>query len=166
MAESRNPDLVLHVVGTGNPAAVAAYRALAQREGVSAQVIFHGAVPHGDISTMMQAADLLFFTSIMEATSTVVLEAIEAELPVLSFNTCGFGPLVKAFAGETIEVTTPATAAKAFAKTINYLHQHPEQLSEISLGERHNRSGMTYQGKARATVEIYHRIARRTERAN
>ena len=57
---------------------------------------------HDKILKMMASSDLMFFTSIMEATSTVVLEAITVGLPILCFNTCGFGPIVKDFAGNKI----------------------------------------------------------------
>ena len=56
----------------------------------------------------MAESVFLFFTSIMEATLTVVLEAISVGLPVLCFNTCGLGPIVKDFAGITIELSNAA----------------------------------------------------------
>ena len=40
----------------------------------------------------------LFFTSVSEGTSSVVLESISNHLPVFCFNTCGFGPIVTLFA--------------------------------------------------------------------
>ncbi len=45
---------------------------------------------HEEINSIMQESDLFFFTSIMDATSTVVMEAIQNRLPVVCFDTCGF----------------------------------------------------------------------------
>ena len=42
----------------------------------------------------MASSDWMFFTSIMEATSTVVLEAITVGLPILCFNTVSYTHLL------------------------------------------------------------------------
>ena len=85
----------LHICGTGNDDAVNEMKRMAEICGIASKCHWHGNVSHDKILKMMASSDLMFFTSIMEATSTVVLEAITVGLPILCFNTCGFGPIVK-----------------------------------------------------------------------
>ena len=84
--------------------------------------------------------------------------SITAGLPVLSFYTCGFGPLVRAFAGVAIDLTTPEESVAEFAAQINYLAAHPTVLSQISQAEIQNRSTLSWDSKARRMVEIYNDI--------
>lgn len=111
---------------------------------------------------LMRESDLFFFTSIYESTSTVVLEAISSGLPVLSFNTCGFGPLVKEFAGVAVELTTTKQSVNDFAKEINYLSSHREVLDKYSQAELDRRIMLSWKSKAEDVVGIYKKISTRT----
>ena len=66
----------LHICGTGNDDAVNEMKRMAEICGIASKCHWHGNVSHDKILKMMASSDLMFFTSIMEATSTVVLEAI------------------------------------------------------------------------------------------
>ena len=57
--------------------------------------------------------DLFFFTSVSEDTSTVVLEAISSQLPILCFDTCGFGYVINEKVGIKIPLTNPKQSVKA-----------------------------------------------------
>ena len=96
---------VLHVVGTGNRCEVAAAKAKADSLDLSDRVVWHGQVAHDRVQEYMHAADLFFFTSILEATSTVILEAVSNHLPIVCFDACGFGPIVDASIGRKIPLS-------------------------------------------------------------
>lgn len=55
----------------------------------------------------MANADLFFFTSVSEDTSTVVLEAVSCNLPVLCFDTCGMGYVINDKVGIKISLSNP-----------------------------------------------------------
>lgn len=155
VAETKNPKVHLHICGIGTPQQERDYKELAKKCGISQQCYWHGKVEHDKILFLMTQSDLFFFTSIMEATSTVVLEAISVGLPVLSFNTCGFGPLVKDFAGVAIELTTPEQSVQDFAKQINHFAVHANELEQISKQEFENRKSLSWNSKAKQMMEIY-----------
>lgn len=155
VAATNNRNIELHICGTGSDSVVTEMKTLADKEGISNQCIWHGNVPHDQIAKLLTESDLLFFTSIMEATSTVVLEAISEGLPILCFNTCGFGPIVKEFAGLTIEISNPDKSVEDFANQISNIYVNRNILTEISKNIESRRDSLTWDYKARKTIEIY-----------
>ena len=79
------------------------------------RIIWHGYVNHEEINNLMRSSNVFLFTSIMEATSTVVMEALQNYLPVVCFNTCGMGTIVDESVGITIPISTPQKSVKDFA---------------------------------------------------
>ena len=149
------PEIILHVVGTGTPAQVNRYREIVRQYGLESSVVFHGKIPNDNVRAMMREADLFFFTSIMEATSTVVPEAISAGLPVLCFDRCGFGPLVDETIGIKHPCTTSETAVHDFAESIISLYKDRERLAAMSRACLERRYGISWESSARKMVEIY-----------
>ncbi|MDE6126523.1 MAG: glycosyltransferase family 4 protein [Muribaculaceae bacterium] len=160
-ANKRN--IELHICGTGREDVIAEMRSIAEAGGIQSQCHWYGNVEHSKILGMMAEADLLFFTSIMEATSTVILEAISVGLPVLCFNTCGFGPIVKDFAGITVEVLTPEQAVDDFAKVLLSVSQDRDILNQISRRIIDNRESLTWDEKARKVVKEYYMASKTTD---
>ncbi len=149
-------DVEFHICGSGSEETVAEMKRIAEEGGIATQCHWHGNVKNSDVKRMMADSDLMFFTSIMEATSTVVLEAISVGLPVLCFNTCGFGPIVKDFAGITIELSDPNKSVQDFAIELGKICKNREILNEISSDIIAQRESLTWDSKAKKTVKLYH----------
>ena len=145
----------LIIVGTGTDSEVEYYKNYAEKLGVSKMVSWKGKVPNSDVKKMMQEADLLFMTSVVEATSTVVPEAITNNLPILCFNACGFGHLVKDRVGETIEMISPSQAASEFAQKIKYLNTNRDILKYYSEACDNYKYELSWEWKAQKCVELY-----------
>lgn len=126
------PGLEFHVAGTGSAADIARYRRISDELGLQDITIWHGKVSNERVHELMKQSHLLLFTSIMDATSTVVVEAIMNNLPVVCFNICGFGPIVDASVGRTIELSDPAQSVTEFKQEIEKLYRNREQLRELS----------------------------------
>lgn len=77
---------------------------LAERSGVSADVIFTG--PRDDVPRLLQAADLLLHPARTANAGTVLLEALVAGLPVLTTATCSYALHVDA-AGAGVVLREP-----------------------------------------------------------
>lgn len=152
----KNKKARLSIVGTGTEEETAHYLQLIKETGLSSDTInWIGPLEHSKISGLMQKSDLFFMTSVADATSTVVVEAISEGLPILSFNACGFGKLVKDFAGETIELTNPKHAAIEFANKIDKLSTNIRKLQDISKKQSENRYILSWDYKATRIKEIY-----------
>ncbi|MBD5584689.1 MAG: glycosyltransferase [Clostridia bacterium] len=159
LALTSNASIQLTVCGTGSKEEVDKYHNLAVSLGINSRVKWLGKVNHDKIGQIMMDSDLFFFTSIMEATSTVVLEAISYQLPILAFNTCGFGPLVKKFAGITIELSNENQSIREFAEKLDYLSENRNILNQISENEENNSYMLSWDYKAKTMLSIYKTIS-------
>jgi len=145
----------LNVVGTGTDSEVAGYKSAAARLDLSDRVVWHGKRPHEEVQELMRSSDALLFTSIMEATSTVVLEAIENNLPVICFDTCGFGSVVDETIGYKIKLTDRRSAAADFSAAILHALRNPELMKEKSAACSDRQERLSWDWKAARYIEIY-----------
>lgn len=153
-----NKNIEFHICGTGSEAVTREMHEMAAAGGIGVQCFWHGNVPNKYVKRLMAESDLMLFTSIMEATSTVVLEAVSVGLPIVCFNTCGFGPIVKRFAGITIELSNPDQSVIEFASILDQLYTDRFILNRISEKILLHRQSLTWESKAKQTVEIYKEI--------
>ena len=127
------PDVRFHVVGTGSEKEVAQYKSLAKNHHLEGTVIWHGQVSRDEVQRMMaRETDLFFFTSVYEATSSVVLEAISNHLPVVCFDACGFGPIIDDTVGRKVPLTDPERSVRDFAAVIESLYADPDLRRRLS----------------------------------
>ncbi|MFO7748476.1 MAG: glycosyltransferase family 4 protein [Desulfobacteraceae bacterium] len=90
---------VLVVAGQDNPAS---YMGLAKRLKVSEKVKFIGV--RKDVPDLLMASDVLLHPALIENTGTVIVEALAANLPVITTDVCGYSfHVALADAGKVIE---------------------------------------------------------------
>lgn len=155
------PGLHFHIVGSGSDIEVLHYKQLCQNLGIEEICIWHGNVENVKVHELMRNADLFFFTSIREATSTVIPEAINNCLPIVCFNACGFGPLVTEKIGRKVELTTPQQSIKDFSQIIRELYHNKDLLYNMSLNCHEVLKQLLWDEKARKVVEIYESIIKK-----
>mgnify|MGYP002623175743 CR=1 FL=1 len=153
------PNLCFHVVGTGNDVATKQYQHIAQELGISDICEWHGKVENHKVHEMMREEDVFFFTSIAEATSTVIPEAINNGLPIVCFDTCGFGPLVTDKIGCKVQLSTPGQSILDFAGKLRYLYNNKQALYEMSLNCSNALKSLLWEDKARRVFEIYKQVS-------
>lgn len=113
------PNLKFHIVGDGiNEKVVLKYKKIAQKKGLDNICLWYGKIPKKDVNTIMQKSDLLFFTSIIEGTSHVVLEAIANHLPILCFDNNAHGQIVDKTIGDKIPLINYKKSISLFTRKI------------------------------------------------
>ncbi len=145
----------LVVCGSGSGAQVEHYRRLAADLGVDGSIAWLGNVGNKEVMAEMRKSDLLFFTSVSDDTSTVVLEAVSCHLPVLCFDACGFGYVITGDVGVKVPLSNPAQSVSDFAGKIEYLYAHREALAEMSRNCRRRQEELSWGNKALQMVELY-----------
>ena len=122
-----------------------------------------GKVPNVKAKEMMASADLFFFTSIDDATSTVVPEAISAGLPIVCHDTRGFGVIVDDKIGLKVGVKNPEYSVREFAKIIDDLEAHRDVVRKLSTGCIERQNQISWEANAKKMVEQYELAIERFE---
>ena len=151
-------NLHFHIMGSGNDKQVKYYKGLATKYGINHICEWHGNVDNRKVHEMMRLSDIFFFTSIREATSTVVPEAINNCLPIVCFNACGFGRLVSPLIGRTVEMTKPDQSVLEFAEQIKNLYSNKELLYSMSLNCKEALKQLLWEEKAKSLFKIYKQL--------
>lgn len=153
-------DVELHIVGKAfdlHTEDLMRYRA--EEAGCEDVVKWHGQIPNAEVQRMMRESDIFFFTSIFEATSTVILEAITNNLPIVCFDRCGFGPIVDEKIGRKIPCISPKQAVRDFAKEITYLYHHPEELQQMKRNCEEKKVALSWNVKIERLMRIYEEVS-------
>jgi len=114
-----------------------------------------GMISHHEAQELLGTADILLFTSLQEATSTVVMEAIQAGLPVVCHDMCGFGTVVDETCGIKIPVIDPKNSIEGFASAIQSLNDNPERLQELSRGAIKRSHELSWASKVELMENVY-----------
>lgn len=146
----------MHILGTGE--LKSRYELIAKELGIKDRVIWHGQVPHEEVEHLMRSSDLFFFTSVMEGTPSVIMECITNGLPILCFDTCGFGPLVDESIGEKIHLSNPEQSAREFADKIKYFYEHRDILQQKSENCKDKLSTISWDSLANKVIDIYKQV--------
>ncbi|MFC6860087.1 glycosyltransferase family 4 protein [Zunongwangia atlantica] len=157
IAQTSNPNIILHVFGGGSKEQEYKAKQMVATLGIKKQVVFYGIQPNDVVLTKMRQMQLFFFTSINEDTSTVVLEAISNQLPVLCFDACGFGAVVDDKIGVKISLSSPEESVVEFASRLNYLFKNRSLLKEMSNNCIERQLELSWDNKAKKVVALYKR---------
>lgn len=149
----------LHIVGWGSKDEEIRYRKFAADSGVSNQCIWHGKIPHKDVLSLMKESDIFFFTSVVEGTPHVVLEAIANNLPVLCFDLCGQGVIVNEQVGWKIPVLSSLeTASDKMAGVLNHIDIHRNSIIEKSNNCEIRKPELSWEHKIDQIINLYHKL--------
>lgn len=158
VALAKNPKLKLDVYGSGSVDQVEMAKRMGEELGISQQVIWYGNQKNDVVMEAMRKAQLFFFTSVNEDTSTVVLEAVSNRLPVVCFDACGMSAVIDASVGRKIALSQPSQSAHDFARILNELEGNRALLKQLSENCRQRQMEHSWEVKARKVVEEYKRI--------
>ena len=158
VAKANNHNLILDIYGTGNEEQVKSMKQLADTLDIQKQIVWHGNQLNQVVMEAMRKSQLFLFTSVSEDTSTVVLEAISKQLPVLCFNACGMAAVINEKVGYKIELTNPQQSVNDFAEALNRLEQSRDLLKQMSLHCKERQEELSWENKAKQMINLYHKI--------
>lgn len=149
------PNISLHICGIGSDKQICYYRDLVKSLGIEKNIIWHGNIAHEAVIELMRQMDAFLFTSVSEDTSTVVLEAISCQLPVICFNTCGMGFVINDNVGIKINLTTPEQSVEEFAQKIEYIYHHKDILYQFAENCKQRQKELSWENKAKQMYNLY-----------
>lgn len=108
----------------------------------------------------MRKAQLFFFTSVSEDTSTVVLEVVSNRLPVLCFDACGMAAVIDDKVGRKIPLTKPSKSVQDFSGNLNELEGNRDLLKQMSENCKQRQIELSWDEKAKTMVGWYEKIVK------
>ena len=158
IAMTGNPHIVLDVYGGGSDDQVAAAKSYADSLGITGKVVWHGNQSNEVVMNAMRKAQLFFFTSVSEDTSTVVLEAVSNRLPVLCFDACGMSAVIDDKVGRKVPLSSPSQSARDFATILNEFEGNRNLLKQMSENCKQRQIELSWEEKAKTMVGWYEKI--------
>jgi len=107
---------------------------LVERLDQSGRITFHGNLPRSAAMEVMNRCHVLMHTSLLEGTSTAVIEALSMGMPVICHDACGMALAVTPECGIKVPMTGIDDSVKGFAAAIQTLLDHPEMVEQLSKG--------------------------------
>ena len=119
---------------------------------------WHGRLNHDKALAIMKDADIFILTSLLEATSTVVLEALGYGVPVFCHDACGFGAVVNETCGIKIPLICPKKSVLEFASAIEKCNQDRKFLLQLKQGATQRSKNLSWQANASKVIQLYYKI--------
>lgn len=156
--EGAYPFIKLNIVGDKENETYCHLSKLCSELKIEQNVEWYGKIPNADVHKMMQESDVFLFTSIDEGTPHVVLEAIQNNLPVVCFDTCGQGDVVNESVGIKIPLSDSRKSPSDFARAISSLINDRKRLRRLRQNCRQRQSEMSWDLKMKEVLAIYNNI--------
>ncbi len=150
-----NPHVILDVYGSGSEKQIKEAGMLADSLGIALQVNWHGNQSNHAVMEAMRKAHLFLFTSVNEDTSTVVLEAVSNQLPVVCFDACGMAAVIDEKVGRKIPLSNPVQSVRDFSKVLTELEGNRDLLKQMSENCRQRQQELSWEEKAKTMVKWY-----------
>ena len=98
---------------------------LAEKEGVSGYVVFHGNVPHAKVLESLKGCDVLLHGSFREGASWTILEGMANGLPVVCQARAGMVDMVPPDCGTPIKAASPDELIEAMSSAMMDYYRNP-----------------------------------------
>ena len=146
---------VVHLDVLGEGPMTDAWKRLSLHLGVDHLVTWHGRRPLHEALAVLSKGHVLLHTSLLEATSTVILEALSFGLPVICHDACGMGIAVDQRCGIKVPLIDPDTSIKGFSQAIEQLANDRALYDRLSKGAIERARLLTWDNKVQKFSEAY-----------
>ena len=155
-ARIRRPDrLRLHLVGDGPE--MDRWRARAETLGLTDRCVWYGWVNHQRANEILNACDMLAFTSLLEGTSATVVKAMSLGVPILCLKHCGMGDVVDQRCGFALPVGRPEEVVSSISGVLDMILEDPAIIERLSRGALQKAACYTWDSCAAAIRDAYQR---------
>lgn len=121
-------------------------------------IVWHGQVSRDEAMDIMKQSHVFTITSLSDATSTVLLEALSIGLPVVALNHLGFAGVITPQCGIKIDIVEPKQVISDIAKAIDRIATDEAYRQMLANGALHRAQDFRWDKKAEMINGIYHQI--------
>lgn len=137
------------------------WKAMASKLGLEDRCTWHGWMPRDKATQLMHDSHLFAITSMQDLTSTVLVEALAAGLPIVCPDHCGFSDVVNEDCGIKVPLRTPRQLESDMAKAIAQLEGDEPFRQRLAAGSLRRVQDFSWEGKSRRLEAIYQEAVRR-----
>lgn len=148
----------LHIIGWGSAEEECRYKAYARSLGIVNNCIWYGKISHDEVQQVMRSSDIFLFTSVVEGTPHVILEAISNNLPVVCFDTCGQGVIVNENVGWKFKIKNLRKASSEIVACLDHLERNRIEINKKSSNCESRKPELSWESKIEQIVSIYHGV--------
>ncbi len=116
-------------------------------------------VQHKEIFDLMSQADFFVHTSLMEATSSVIPEALSVGLPVICHDINGMGIAINESCGITIPMKSPDESINGFHEAMKRLAVDSDLLEQLKTGAKKRSREISWDVIAQTIANDYESVA-------
>jgi glycosyltransferase involved in cell wall biosynthesis len=146
----------LTILGTGPE--TRSWQALGQQLQVQEMATWTGQVPFQRVREELEGQDALVITSLQESTSSVLLEALAAGLPVICHSVGGMSFAIDESCGVKIPLADRQTSVVQFANAISRLVTSPNLLNRLSEGALRRAKALSWDEGVKEIASAYDAI--------
>ena len=118
-------------------------------------VIWHGNLDRSEAYRVMKQSHLFAITSLSDATSTVLLEALSFGLPVIATNHLGFAGVVTENCGMKVDLHSPKQVIADYAQKIDFIVENETFRQQLSAGAMRRARDFSWKKKTEMIDQIY-----------
>lgn len=153
LAPHKGKSWSLDVLGTGP--LTEDWKAEALRLGLGPHITWHGWMERQKAVAVMSGADVLLCSSLSEASSTVILEALSLAMPIVTLDHCGMADIVDDSCGIKVRIGYPAETIGRFSQAIGRFLAEPELLPSLSSGALARARQLRWPNLAKRMCNVY-----------
>lgn len=127
-------------------------------------IFWLGNIQHDKIFHYLRTSDVLIHTSIKEATSAVILEALTLSVPVICHDAFGGSTAINAKCGIKIPLVSPNISIKGFRDALFFLINNPAELARFKEGARARSKELSWEKTAEIIAGDYNTVLVNNER--
>lgn len=124
--------VVVHIVGDGPSRK--RMQDYAERNGIGHLIEWHGKIPRNEVLELLQACHLHIISSLSEANTTVIFEAMSCGVPTMSLDHCGMHDVICERCGIKIPVHSYRQVVHDMGAQLQHLIRNPHILKSLSDG--------------------------------
>lgn len=106
----------------------------ADKMGIGKNITCHGSIPREQVFRLMADSHLHVISSLGDATTTVLLEAMSFAVPTMTLDHCGMAGVVCPKCGIKIPIHSYSQVVNDMAANIESLINEPERINRLSRG--------------------------------
>lgn len=132
LTKVKNQNISLEVLGTGN--LKEQMQKFADVNNINHMINWHGSVPRDQVMKLLSSAHLHVLTSLTEANTTVIWEAMASGVPSMALDHCGMHDIICENCGIKIPIDSYENVVNGIAEKLDFYNDNRNELEKLSKG--------------------------------